>query len=313
MQEEMWKDIPNYEGIYQASTLGRIRTVEGKTTHTVRHGERRWKSRIMKGRGSFNGGYRVGLWKDGGHRDWLVARLVATTFLGEPGVGETVNHKDGNRFNNSIDNLEWLSLADNIRHGHKTGLYKTKPVALLSEDGIERVFSSRKEAGEFLGKSHGYISVMLRLGKSTVRDACKNKYFIREVNGRREMSRTDEIRERLLKIQFYWELIDDGVGPIVCAGNDSSMGNLVEYGNTASNDDIVFIGHAPSDIDYLLSELDRVTRERDAAVEDLHETSADTCSFCKNYSFDRDCWLNDINGNCANWEYRMVVEESDRG
>ena len=46
-KKEMWKDIPNYEGIYQASTFGRIRTCEGKTTYTKRHGIRHWKQRIL--------------------------------------------------------------------------------------------------------------------------------------------------------------------------------------------------------------------------------------------------------------------------
>ena len=50
--EETWKDIKGYEGIYQASSFGRIRTVEGKTTYTERHGVRHWKSRILKGRGN---------------------------------------------------------------------------------------------------------------------------------------------------------------------------------------------------------------------------------------------------------------------
>jgi hypothetical protein len=43
--EEIWKDIPNYEGLYQASNLGRIKTAKNKTTYTKRHGERKWKER----------------------------------------------------------------------------------------------------------------------------------------------------------------------------------------------------------------------------------------------------------------------------
>ena len=103
MMQEIWKDIPDYEGIYQASTLGNIRTVEGKTTFSVRHGERHWKSRILKGRGdNYKTGRRVSLWKDKKCKDWLVARLVAITFLGKPETNLTVNHKDGNRLNNKI-------------------------------------------------------------------------------------------------------------------------------------------------------------------------------------------------------------------
>ena len=158
---EIWKDIPNYEGLYQASTLGRIRTAEGKTTYTERHGVRHWKSRILKGRGdNAKTGKRVGLWKDGKCTDFLVARLVATTFLGEPPKDYTVNHIDGNRMNNSIDNLEWLSRADNIKHGFDTGLYPQAFIRLYN-DTESIVFRSMAKASEYLGRSGGYISMCL--------------------------------------------------------------------------------------------------------------------------------------------------------
>lgn len=103
--EEIWKDIPDYEGIYQASSLGRIRTAPDKTTYTELRGVRHWKTRIMKGRGNNKQtGARVGLWKNGKCKDWLVARLVAITFLGEPkGENNTVNHINGNRLDNRIE------------------------------------------------------------------------------------------------------------------------------------------------------------------------------------------------------------------
>ena len=63
--EEIWKAIPNYEGIYEASSFGRIRTCEGKTTFTKRHGIRHWKQRILKPKGeTYATGYRVSLWKN---------------------------------------------------------------------------------------------------------------------------------------------------------------------------------------------------------------------------------------------------------
>lgn len=80
---ETWKAIPGYEGIYEASDLGRVRSVDGKVTNSVRCGRRRWKGRILKTRGnSYITGYRVSLWRDKVSRDYLVARLVGITFLG---------------------------------------------------------------------------------------------------------------------------------------------------------------------------------------------------------------------------------------
>lgn len=164
---EMWKDIPGYEGIYQASTLGRIRSVEGKKTYSSRCGERCWKSRILKGRGDNpRTGKRVNLYKGGNHKDFLVARLVAITFLGVPADGETVNHKDGNRLNNRIDNLEWLSLADNIRHGFETGLYHTQKEITISNNGKPQNFRSLSQLDNFLGRRAGYTSNRLKKGRS---------------------------------------------------------------------------------------------------------------------------------------------------
>lgn len=167
MEKEIWKAIPNYEGIYEASSLGRIRTCEGKTTFTKRHGVRHWKQRIIKPKGqTYATGYRVTLWKNGKPKDWLVARLVGMTFLGESNL--TINHIDGNRFNNSVDNLEWCSLAENIRKGFETGLYHTqqKVKVIDKTTGEIKTFRSLTLACSYMQKGHGYITSCLQRGKT---------------------------------------------------------------------------------------------------------------------------------------------------
>jgi hypothetical protein len=163
---EVWKDIPGYAGLYQASTFGRIRTCENKVTSNARYSKRVWKSRIMKGRGDNpHTGKRVCLWKNGKSQSYLVARLVAMTFLGDPPKDYTVNHKDGNRMNNNIDNLEWLSLGDNVRHAFATGLMsRTQKDIVLKDDSIGEVFEfdSYAECSRFLGRNHGYVSGRLK-------------------------------------------------------------------------------------------------------------------------------------------------------
>ena len=165
--EELWKDIPNYEGLYEASNLGRIRTKDGKVTYTKLHGERKWKQRILKPKKcrDYNlCGYRVSLWKDGKHKDFLVARLVCTTWHENLiDTKMTVNHKDGNRLNNRIENLEWLSLSDNIRHGFENNFYKQDKTVLISCETNEKFeFRSQSVAGEFLGRNHGYINCLIK-------------------------------------------------------------------------------------------------------------------------------------------------------
>ena len=178
---EEWKDIPDYEGIYEASTYGNIRTKDGKTTSNRRYENRCWKSRQLKGRGDNPiTGKRVSLWKEGKRREFLVARLIALTFLGEPPEGFTVNHKDGNRFNNNIENLEWLSRADNIRHGFETGLYHTQ-IAITVSDGKKLLqFRSLAQLDRFLGRCNGYSSGRIKKTKPMT-DINGNIYIARKV------------------------------------------------------------------------------------------------------------------------------------
>ena len=176
---EVWKDIPGYEGLYQASDAGRIRTAEGKTTSNARYATRHWKSRILKGRGANKvTGYRISLWKDGVCKDALVARLVALTFLGVPEEGFTVNHKDGNRFNNNINNLEWLSRGDNIRYGFEHGQYPQKTVTVQSfGEDRSHTFRSLYECDRFLGRRPGYTSECI-IKHRRLRDAEGNCYQV---------------------------------------------------------------------------------------------------------------------------------------
>lgn len=165
--DEIWRDIPDYEGIYQASNLGRIRTSPNKTTFTDHHGARHWKVRILKGRGDYKQtGRRVSLWKNGKSKDWLVARLVAITFLGKPTKeANTVNHKNGNRLDNRVENLEWLSLGDNIRHAFNTGLHKQHKIRLYN-DYCDMQFRSMSVASKFIGRNTGYISLCIQKNKN---------------------------------------------------------------------------------------------------------------------------------------------------
>ena len=127
LRMEEWKDIPGYEGLYQASTIGGIRSCEGKVTSNARYGRRVWKQRTIKQKFCINkkgrGDFRVELWKDGKHMTLLVSRLVALTWCGGYQDGWTVNHKNGDPTDNRAENLEWLSHGDNIRHGFANGFY----------------------------------------------------------------------------------------------------------------------------------------------------------------------------------------------
>lgn len=179
---EQWRDIPGYEGLYQASNLGQIRTCEGKITRNARYSKRVWKQRILKQKvqEQKNGrkDARVSLWKDGTCKTCLVARLVAMAWVDGWGKGMTVNHIDGNSMNNTSSNLEWLSLGDNIRHGFSHGLYTAqKPVALANETDVVK-FDSYADASRFLGHNAGYINNRISRGKFDVSCASGGKYRV---------------------------------------------------------------------------------------------------------------------------------------
>lgn len=164
LPNEQWKAIPNYEGLYEASSFGRIRSVHKKITYTKKHGNRVWVGRILHPKhGDEKNGYRVDLWKDGNHKTFLVARLVCSAFNGLNNL--TVNHKDGNRLNNHIENLEWLSLEDNIRHAFETGLMPYPKIEIIEKASNKIVFRGSKCKGsEHIGRAHTYLSSKMKKG-----------------------------------------------------------------------------------------------------------------------------------------------------
>lgn len=165
---ENWIDIKGYEGIYEVSDLGRIRTCKDKTTFTKRHGERKWTQKVLKYKGyTPKTGYRISLWKEGKSKDFLVSRLVAFNFFEENIENKelTVNHIDGNRMNNNLYNLELISLADNIRHAFENGLVPTCKSVELTKENETKTFYSMSKASVFLGKNKGFISSLVKKGE----------------------------------------------------------------------------------------------------------------------------------------------------
>lgn len=98
MTKETWKDIPGYEGLYKASSLGNIYSIRRQKCFATKH----------------NVTYpRVLLSKNGARKSFAVHRLIAITFLPNPDNLPQVHHIDGNHFNNAVDNLQWITREDN--------------------------------------------------------------------------------------------------------------------------------------------------------------------------------------------------------
>lgn len=152
---EVWKDVPGYEGLYQVSNLGNVRSLDryvdyGKTTAFR-------KGRIMK-QGKATGGYlQVELFKNKISSTRLVHRLVAEAFVTNIENLSEVNHKDENKENNCADNLEWCARKYNINYGTGNARrIKNKVVAVVmcALDGTELMeFPSVHEAARSISKN----------------------------------------------------------------------------------------------------------------------------------------------------------------
>lgn len=177
-EHEEWRVVEGYEGYYEVSNLGRVRSVERRIVLITRDGKDRpcvFKEKILKQSEEKKAKYNwlprkyVGLSKDGKSKRFYVHRLVANTFIENPNNLTDVNHKDGNPFNNNVSNLEWVSRKENIQHAFENKLIKTeKPVAKLSDSGaVLEVYRSESEACRVHGVRQGKIlRAMQRNGKS---------------------------------------------------------------------------------------------------------------------------------------------------
>ena len=122
---EIWKDIQGYEGFYQISNLGNVKSLErvvDKGNGILQHR----KERIMNKRESVDGYYVAKLNVNKKSKSIAIHILVARHFIDNPNNYPEVNHKDCNRKNNQVDNLEWCTHQQNVEHSKQLGHYKTK-------------------------------------------------------------------------------------------------------------------------------------------------------------------------------------------
>ena len=143
MEKEMWKDIINYEGLYQVSNLGNVKSLNNKTNHK--------KPIILKQTIDRENGYlTVSLSKDKKKKTYRVHRLVANAFIENVNNYPIVNHKDGNKCNNNSSNLEWCTYQQNIIHSWKNGFSyisekHRRTASVLSKERWKKYREMKKE------------------------------------------------------------------------------------------------------------------------------------------------------------------------
>ncbi len=146
MEEEIWCPINGYESIYEVSDKGRVRSLKFG------------KERILKPRRNPEGYLKVCLYKNGEHKDYKVHRLVAKIFIPNPDNLPEVNHRDENKENNSVQNLEWCDRKYNINYGTRNQRI-SKPVLQFTKDGeFVREWKSTHDVERNLGYYNQNIS-----------------------------------------------------------------------------------------------------------------------------------------------------------
>ncbi len=169
---EQWKSIKGYEGIYEISNYGNVKSLSRIWIGKTKKGEDRvnktkeklLKQYIQKGkRSNIKDTACVLLRANGKNKHYFVHRLVALHFIDNENPTERtqVNHIDGNRLNNNYTNLEWCTAKENVAHAFENNLIKTqKKVLQIDKETLEVIqeYSGESEACRYVGVTQGKIS-----------------------------------------------------------------------------------------------------------------------------------------------------------
>lgn len=162
---ERWKPIKNYEGLYEVSDHGNVRSVPHVTNGRA-NSYMTFTGKLLKPQLKRNGYLQVALSKNG-HKTWVcIHRLVAESFIPNQDELAQINHIDGNKKNNVVNNLEWITPSENMKHAYDTGLltHYTK----LTPELVEEIRNLHKPYDKEYGTKP--LAIKYGVGETTIRD-----------------------------------------------------------------------------------------------------------------------------------------------
>jgi len=175
---EIWKDIKNYEGIYQVSNKGKVRSLDRKETCNLNGKDFIRNGKVLNQIPNTNGYLRVFLSKNNKVITCYVHRLVAQTFLKQQKGSNHVNHLNGIKTDNSVYNLEWCTQLENNIHGFNTELLQhgeNSNLSTLKKEQVFEIINLKKE-----GHKIKNIAKKYRVHPLTVSRILNGKSWFRE-------------------------------------------------------------------------------------------------------------------------------------
>lgn len=173
---EIWKDINGYEGLYQVSNTGKVKSLVGWNGRKYVPREK-----ILSKTKTSTGYYKVELAKCKTKKSFKVHRLVAMAFIPNEESKPHINHKDGNPLNNNVDNLEWCTPKENIEHAIATGLRKTIQIDPIE---LKRLYCDEKMSIRDIAEKKGVTptTIVCKMRKYGIQSRSsgesRNKYHV---------------------------------------------------------------------------------------------------------------------------------------
>lgn len=164
---QTWKDVPGYEGLYQASIFGYVRSVTRILYKGKDHVPSKTTGKIIAPWIDSSGYLKVDLYKNGKRRCKKLHQLIAKTFIPNPENKTTVNHKDENPLNNTVQNLEWMTNKENVNYGTRIQRVKEAQgihIVRRAPNQVETFYFTLHEAEKKTGIPRQSISYAVKHG-----------------------------------------------------------------------------------------------------------------------------------------------------